>query len=93
MYETWYEGCMQLIRRWLVNPIEFFPQFPSLSNLTRGFLMEAYIRVRLTHFKDRLYGHYKEHARYFRELARTMDDGAVAFGEAPRGRMQTTCRA
>ena len=33
MYETWYEGYMQLIRRWLVNPIEFFPQFPSLSNL------------------------------------------------------------
>ena len=31
MYETWYEGYMQLIRRWLVNPIEFFPQFPSLS--------------------------------------------------------------
>ena len=24
---------MQLIRRWLVNPIEFFPQFPSLFNL------------------------------------------------------------
>ena len=36
--------------------------------------MEAYIRVRLTHFKDRSYGHYKEHARYFRELARTMDE-------------------
>ena len=33
MYETWYEGYMQLIRRWLVNLIEFFPQLPSLSNL------------------------------------------------------------
>ena len=33
MYETWYEGYMQLIRRWLVSPIEFFPQFPSLPNL------------------------------------------------------------
>ena len=33
MHETWYEGYMQLIRRWLVNPIEFFPQFSSLSNL------------------------------------------------------------
>ena len=30
--------------------------------------------MRLTHFKDRLYGHYKEHARFFRELARTMDE-------------------
>ena len=134
VYETWYEGYMQLIRRWLVNPIEFFPQFPSLSNLhqqwvtlyieclhsvfqkyklciraptrinptnrfgetmfrytrarlqqqerTRGFLMEAYIRVRLTHFKDRLYGHYKEHALYFRELARTMDgDPELSYKE------------
>ena len=41
---------------------------------TRGFLMKAYIRVRLTHFQDRLYGHYKEHAPYFRELVRTMDE-------------------
>ena len=33
MYETCYEGYMQLIRCLLVNPIEFFPQFPTLSNL------------------------------------------------------------
>ena len=78
----------------------------STKTRTRGFLMEAYIRVRLTHFKDRLYGHYKEHARYFGELGRTMDEdpelsykeytdlkAQLLFGEAPRGRMQTTCRA
>ena len=41
---------------------------------TSRFLMEANIRVCLTHFKDRLYGHYMEHARYFRELARTSDE-------------------
>ena len=134
MYETWCEGYMQLIRRWLVNPIEFFPQFPSLSNLhqrwvtlyieclhsilqkhklciraptrinptnrfgetmfrctraclrqqerNRRFLIEAYIRVRLTHFKDRSYGHYKEHAPYFRELARTIDkDPELSYKE------------
>ena len=36
--------------------------------------MEAYIRVRLTQFKDRLYGHYEEHARYFTQLARRVDE-------------------
>ena len=41
---------------------------------TRRFLMEAYIRFRLTHSKDWLYGHYKAHARFFGELARTMDE-------------------
>ena len=44
------------------------------TKVSYGFLMEAYIRVHLTHSKDRLYGHYKEHARYFIELARTMDE-------------------
>ena len=30
--------------------------------------------VRLTHFNDRLYGHYMKHARSFGEPARTMDE-------------------
>ena len=42
--------------------------------LVAQFLMEAYICVCPTHFKDRFYGHYKEHARYFRELAKTMEE-------------------
>ena len=33
MYETWHKGHTQRIPCWLVNPIQFFPQFPSLSNL------------------------------------------------------------
>ena len=36
--------------------------------------MEANIRVCLTHFRDRLSGHDMEHACYFRQLARTMDE-------------------
>ena len=49
----------------------------QLQERSRGFLVEAYNRVRLTHFKDRLCGRYKEHARHFRELARTLDEDPV----------------
>ena len=55
------------------NNVSVFAQ-PQQQERTHGFLMESHICFRLTHFKDRLYQHYKEHAPYHRELARTMDE-------------------
>ena len=36
---------------------------------TRCLLMEAYIRVRLSHFRDEAYTHYTNHGPHFREFA------------------------
>ena len=40
---------------------------------TRCLLMEAYIRVRLGHFRDEAYTHYTNHGPHFREFARLIE--------------------
>ena len=40
---------------------------------TRCLLIEAYIRVRLSHFRDEAYTHYTNHGPHFREFARLIE--------------------
>ena len=40
---------------------------------TRCLLMEAYIRVRLSYFRDEAYTHYTNHGPHFREFARLIE--------------------
>ena len=64
-----------------INPVNHFGETMfqytrarlAENERTRCLLMEAYIRVRLSHFRDEAYTHYTNHGPHFREFARLIE--------------------